>query len=59
MRSKILTNYIRVRVSDVDHEFLQEYLRIKNTTVSELLREFVINLRHCSSVGGKRQEPTK
>lgn len=56
MRSKILTHYIRVRVSDTDHKFLQEYLKIKNTSVSELLREFIINLRQCSSGGGKHEE---
>lgn len=59
MRSKILTHYIRVRVSDADHEFLQDYLKIKNISVSELLREFIANLRNCNSGGGKRQEPTK
>lgn len=55
MRSKVLTHYIRVRVSDVDHEFLQEYLRIKKTSISELLREFIANLRDGNSGGGKHQ----
>ena len=59
MRSKILNHFIRVRVSDADYDFLQQHLIIKNTSVSELLREFIANLRHCSSGGGKRQEPTK
>lgn len=56
MRSKILTHYIRVRVSDTDHEFLQEHLKIKNTSVSELLREFIANLRYPNSGGGKHEE---
>ena len=49
MRSKILTHYIRVRVSDADHEFLQQHLSIKKTSVSELLREFIANLRRIMS----------
>lgn len=56
MRSKILTQYIRVRVSDVDHEFLQDYLKIKNISVSELLRNFIANLRHGNAGGGKHEE---
>ncbi len=56
MRSKILTHYIRVRVSDADHEFLQDYLKIKKISVSELLRDFITNLRHYNSGGGKHEE---
>lgn len=56
MRSKILTHYIRVRVSDADYEFLQDHLKIKNISVSELLREFIANLRHGNSGGGKHEE---
>lgn len=56
MRSKILTHYIRVRVSDVDHVFLQQHLKIKNISVSELLREFISNLRYLNSGGGKHEE---
>jgi len=55
MRSKILTHYIRVRVSDADHDFLQQYLKIKNISVSEMLREFIANL-HSISGGGKHEE---
>jgi len=56
MRSKILTHFIRVRVSDADHDFLQQHLIIKNTSVSELLRDFIANLRNCNSSGGKHEE---
>lgn len=56
MRSKILTHYIRVRVSDADHDFLQQHLIIKNTSVSELLREFIANLRCPNSGIGKHEE---
>ena len=56
MRNKILTHYIRVRVSDIDHNFLQEYLKIKNTSVSGLLREFIANLRHGNAGGGGKHE---
>jgi hypothetical protein len=59
MRSKILTHYIRVRVSDADHDFLKQYLKIKNISVSEMLREFISNLRHCNSGGGKHKETGK
>jgi len=53
MRSKILTHYIRVRVSSSDHESLQDFLKINKISVSELLREFIANLRYGNSVGGK------
>lgn len=56
MRSKILTHYIRVRISDADHDFLKQYLKIKNISVSEMLREFIANLRHFNSGGGKHEE---
>lgn len=56
MRSKILNHFIRVRVSDADHDFLQQHLIIKNTSVSELLREFIANLRYLNSGGGKHEE---
>lgn len=56
MRNKILTHYIRVRVSGTDHNFLQEYIKIKNTSISELLREFIANLRHGNAGGGKHEE---
>lgn len=55
MRSKILTHYIRVRVSDTDHEFLQEHLKIKNLTISELLREYVSKLRSIKFQNGKHE----
>jgi len=56
MRSKILTHYIRVRVSDADHDFLKQHLKNKNTSVSDLLREFIANLRYMNSGGGKHEE---
>jgi len=56
MRSKILTHYIRVRVSDADHDFLEQHLKIKNISVSDLLREFIANLRYLNSDGGKHDE---
>ncbi len=56
MRSKILTHYIRVRVSDADYNFLQEYLKLNDTSVSELLREFIANLPQGNSGGGKHEE---
>lgn len=56
MRSKILTHYIRVRVSDADHHFLESLLKHSDITISELLREFVSKLRSSKPVpGGKHQ----
>lgn len=56
MRSKILTHYIRVRVSDADHFFLENLLKHTDITISELLREFVLKLRSSKPTpGGKHQ----
>jgi hypothetical protein len=55
MRTKILTHYIRVRVSDADHLFLENLLKHSDITISELLREFVLKLRSKKSAPGKHQ----
>lgn len=55
MRTKIYTHYIRVRVNDADHEFLQELLENSDLTISQLLRQFVTKLRSNKSVPGKHQ----
>jgi hypothetical protein len=55
MRTKIYTHYIRVRVNDADHEFLQELLKNSDLTISQLLRQFVTKLRSSKSVHGKHQ----
>ncbi len=53
MRTKILTHYIRVRVSDDDHRFLESILKNTDITISELLRGFVSKLRSQKSNYGK------
>jgi hypothetical protein len=55
MRTKVLTHYIRVRVSDADHLFLENLLKHSDITISELLREFVLKLRSKKSAPGKHQ----
>ena len=55
MRSKIFTHYIRVRVSDADHHFLESLLKHSDITISELLREFVLKLRSSKTKNGKHQ----
>lgn len=56
MRTKVLTHYIRVRVSDSDHLFLEKLLKHSDITISELLREFVLKLHSSKPVpGGKHQ----
>lgn len=56
MRTKVLTHYIRVRVSDADHLFLENLLKHSDITISKLLREFVQKLRSSKpTLGGKHQ----
>lgn len=52
MRTKVLTHYIRVRVSEEDHRFLEGILK-NGITISELLRGFVGRLRSQKSNYGK------
>lgn len=54
MRSKVLTHYIRVRVSEDDHRFLESILKSTDVTISELLRGFVGKLHTQKSNYGKR-----
>jgi hypothetical protein len=53
MRSKVLTHFIRVRVSEDDHQFLESILNNTDVTISELLRGFVAKLRVQKSNYGK------
>lgn len=50
MRSKVLTHFIRVRVSEDDHQFLESILKNTDVTISELLRGFVAKLRVQKSI---------
>lgn len=55
MRNKILTQYIRVRVSESDDQFLKLLLANTGLTISELLRQFILNLQTHKSRNGKHK----
>lgn len=55
MRNKILTQYIRVRVSESDDQFLKVLLANTGLTISELLRQFIFNLQTHKSRNGKHK----
>ncbi len=50
MRSKeLLSNYIRVRITDADRAFIESYTNQSRKSISEVLRDLISKLKEFSS----------
>lgn len=49
MKNELLTNYIRVRVTDTDRKFIENHTIQTGQSISDLLRDLIAKLRAVST----------